>query len=217
MGNKLTKSEKGKMTLKEELSKLATTKMGESTIRIAEQIRKIVESKGEISYQIIMLLTKEKMERGYTKGYTLNELQKKLPWEKSTTIKRLQEVVDQEVLRHEKRKYKLNKENEIVKRIWNYYHETSYQEKEKMKKLLLLTQKKNELERRLAEQKVDDGIYKKLTKKEEEEFAKEIKNEARDEYEPKERVMEYLMEIKVEIKDKVLGYTLEIKKGVIVQ
>jgi len=213
MGNKLTKSEKGKMTLKEELSKLATTKMGESTIRIAEQIRKIVESKGEISYQIIMLLTKEKMERGYTKGYTLNELQKKLPWEKSTTIKRLQEVVDQEVLRHEKRKYKLNKENEIVKRIWNYYHETSYQEKEKMKKLLLLTQKKNELERRLAEQKVDDGIYKKLTKKEEEEFAKEIKNEARDEYEPKERVMEYLMEIK----DKVLGYTLEIKKGVIVQ
>jgi len=213
MGNKLTKSEKGKMTLKEELSKLATTKMGESTIRIAEQIRKIVESKGEISYQIIMLLTKEKMERGYTKGYTLNELQKKLPWEKSTTIKRLQEVVDQEVLRHEKRKYKLNKENEIVKRIWNYYHETSYQEKEKMKKLLLLTQKKNELERRLAEQKVADGIYKKLTKKEEEEFAKEIKNEARDEYEPKERVMEYLMEIK----DKVLGYTLEIKKGVIVQ
>ncbi|MHA1364952.1 MAG: hypothetical protein ACTSP5_00880 [Candidatus Heimdallarchaeota archaeon] len=201
------------MTLKEELSKLATTKMGESTIRIAEQIRKIVESKGEISYQIIMLLTKEKMERGYTKGYTLNELQKKLPWEKSTTIKRLQEVVDQEVLRHEKRKYKLNKENEIVKRIWNYYHETSYQEKEKMKKLLLLTQKKNELERRLAEQKVADGIYKKLTKKEEEEFAKEIKNEARDEYEPKERVMEYLMEIK----DKVLGYTLEIKKGVIVQ
>ncbi|MHA1366589.1 MAG: hypothetical protein ACTSP5_09300 [Candidatus Heimdallarchaeota archaeon] len=186
------------MTLIEELGKLATTG------NLAKQIRKIVEKKGEITYQIIMLLTKEKMERGYTKKYTLKEIQGKLPWKKSTAILRLQEVVNEGVLIHEKKRYKLNKENELVKRIWNYYHEMNQQEKEKMKKILLLTQRKNELETRIAEQKVKEGKYKKLTKKEDEEFQNEIMNELEVD-DPKEDLKKCLLKNK----EKVMGY----KKG----
>lgn len=191
------------MALVDELSKLATTKTEKSAICIAEQIRKIVESKGEINYQIIMLLTKEKMERGYTKGYTLKELLDKLPWKKSTSIERLQDVVNVGVLIHVKRRYKLNKENELVKRIWNYYHETNQQEKDKMRKILQLKQRKNDLEKRIAEQKEKEGKYKKLTKKEDKEFQKEIMNELEVD-EPKEDLRKYLQQNK----EKVMGYTI---------
>ena len=123
------------MALVEELRKLAKTTKEKSAEGIAQQIRKIVENEGEASYQIIMLLVKEKMERGYTKNYTLTELQEKLPWQKSRAIEKLQKVVGEGVLKHEKKRYALNKENELVKRIWNYYNETGYQEKEKISKI----------------------------------------------------------------------------------
>ncbi|MHA1155239.1 MAG: hypothetical protein ACTSQK_03945 [Candidatus Heimdallarchaeota archaeon] len=170
---------------------------------LVEQIRKIIDKKGEVSYQIIMLLTKEKMERGYTKNYTLKELLEKLPWKKSTAILRLQEVVDEGVLIHEKRRYKLNKDNELVKGIWNYYHETVQQEKEKMKKILLLRQRKNELEKKIAEQKVREGKYIKLTKKEDLEFQKEITKELEVDN-PKEDLRKYLQKNR----EKIMGYVL---------
>lgn len=191
------------MTLVKVLRKLASTTKEKSAGKIAEQIRKIVEKKGEISYQIIILLTKEKMERGYTKDYTLKELQEKLPWKKSTTIERLQEEVEKGVLKHEKRRYKLNKENELVKRIWNYYHEIEHKEKEKMRKVWGKIQIKNELEQQMVEQKKEDEKYQKLTRKEEEEFVKEIKRNREDMYDPKEMLEEYLKKNK----EKVIGYS----------
>ena len=181
------------MILVEELGKLETTN------NLAVQIRKIVESKGELIYQIIILLTKENMEKGYAKEYTLKELQRKLPWKKSTAILRLQEVVEEGVLTHKKRRYKLNKENVLVKRIWNYYHKTTKQEKEKWKKILQLKQKKNELEKRIAKLN-EKGEYKKLTKKEEKEFCKEILKELEVE-DSKEDLIKYLLKNK----EKIMG------------
>ncbi|MHA1761863.1 MAG: hypothetical protein ACTSXA_14725, partial [Candidatus Heimdallarchaeota archaeon] len=157
------------MALIEELRKLAKTTKEKSQEKIAKQIRKIVENEVEVSYQIIMLLVKEKMERGYTKKYTLTELQKKLPWRKSTTIERLQKIVGEGVLKHEKRRYELNKENELVMRIWNYYNETGYKEKEERNKVWKLIQRKNELEEKLAEKIEEKGKYRKITKSEDEE------------------------------------------------
>jgi len=199
MENKLTKGEKEKMTLIEELSKLAITPTEKTKIDVAEQIRRIVENKGEINYQIIMLLIKEKIERGYTKDYTLRELQEKLPWKKSTTIERLHDVVNEGVLIHEKRRYKLNKKNELVRRIWNYYHETNHQEKEKMRTVWQLTQRKAELEKRIANLGMDEGKYKKLTKKEDVEFQKEMCEQLIDVYDPKALVQEFLLKNKVKV------------------
>lgn len=179
------------MTLIEELGKL------EKTDNLAVQIRKIVESKGELIYQIIILLVKENMEIGFAKEYTLKELLGKLPWKKSTAILRLQEVVEEGVLTHKKRRYKLNKENVLVKRIWNYYHKTTKQEKEKWKKILQLKQKKNELEKRIVELK-EKGKNKKLTKKEEKEFCKEIMIELEVEN-PKEDLVKYLLKNKEKV------------------
>ncbi|HUU78650.1 MAG TPA: hypothetical protein VMX55_09900 [candidate division Zixibacteria bacterium] len=189
------------MTLIEELRKLETTD------NLAIQIRKIVENKGELIYQIIILLTKENMEKGYAKEYTLKELQGKLPWKKSTAILRLQEVEEEGVLTHKKRRYKLNKENVLVKRIWNYYHKTTKQEKEKWKKILQLKQKKNELEKRIVELK-EKGKYRKLTKNEEKAFCKEIMQELEVE-DPKEDLIKYLLKNK----EKVMGYKERVNGG----
>ncbi|MHA1922656.1 MAG: hypothetical protein ACTSVP_06285 [Candidatus Heimdallarchaeota archaeon] len=190
------------MALIEELRKLAKTTKEKSQEKIAKQIRKIVENEVEVSYQIIMLLVKEKMERGYTKKYTLTELQKKLPWRKSTTIERLQKIVGEGVLKHEKRRYELNKENELVMRIWNYYNETGYKEKEERNKVWKLIQRKNELEEKLAEKIEEKGKYRKITKSEDEEFQKEIIKGLIDSNEPKEETEEYLKKNK----QKTSGY-----------
>ncbi|MHA1124369.1 MAG: hypothetical protein ACTSSB_05330 [Candidatus Heimdallarchaeota archaeon] len=186
-----------------ELEKFAKTAKEKSSEKIAEQIRKIVEKRGEISYQIIMLLTKEKMERGYTKDYTLKELQEKLPWKKSTTIERLQEEVEKGVLKHEKKRYKLNKENELVKRIWNYYHETGHNKNEKMRRVWEKIQRKKELEKRIVEKEEAEGKYRKNTKREDEELYCEIKEELIATNEPKETVKKYLLKNK----EKVMGFT----------
>jgi len=190
------------MALVEELRKLAKTTKEKSAEGIAQQIRKIVENEGEASYQIIMLLVKEKMERGYTKNYTLTELQEKLPWQKSRAIEKLQKVVGEGVLKHEKKRYALNKENELVKRIWNYYNETGYQEKEKISKIWELIQRKNELEEKLAEKIEEKGKYREITKREDEEFQEEMIKGLKETQEPKEITEEFLKKNK----QKTLGY-----------
>jgi len=190
------------MALVEELRKLAKTTKEKSAEGIAQQIRKIVENEGEASYQIIMLLIKEKMERGYTKNYTLTELQEKLPWQKSRAIEKLQKVVGEGVLKHEKKRYALNKENELVKRIWNYYNETGYQEKEKISKIWELIQRKNELEEKLAEKIEEKGKYREITKREDEEFQEEMIKGLKETQEPKEITEEFLKKNK----QKTLGY-----------
>ncbi len=94
----------------------------------------------------------EKITRGHSKKYSLAELLEKMPWEKSTLIKKLQKGTKEGILKHEKRKYLLNKENEIVKRMWNYYNELAYQEKEKREEIRELTQRKRRLEQELEKE-----------------------------------------------------------------
>lgn len=165
------------MTLQEELQKLARLTKESSKEIVAEQIRKIGEKNGESVYQIIVMLTKERMERGYTKKYSLRELKEKLPWEKSTVIERLQRTVEEGVLKHEKRRYQLNTENELAKRVWNYYNEPNYREKEKVEEIRKLILWKRKLERELEEEERKRGRkrrYRKATKKEEKEWIKKV-------------------------------------------
>lgn len=183
------------MTLNEELQKLAKLTIESSKEEVAEQIRKIGEKNEEVIYQIIMLLTKEKMERGYTKRYSLAELQKKLPWKKSRLIEKLQEIVTEKVLKHEKRKYLLNNENELVKRIWNYYNEPNYQNKEKIDELRNLIQRKKKLEKELEKKERNNGgKYREATKKEEKELRKEIEEELEEGLDPKELIRKKTLE-----------------------
>ena len=162
---------------------------------IAEQIRRIGKEGGEIIYYIIQLLLKEKMEKGFTKRYSLAELQKMFPWKKSRTIEIMQEVVEKGVLKHEKRKYLLNKENKLVKRIWNYYNEPSYQEKEKIEDIRKLIHKKKKLEFELEkEEKKSIRKYKEMMKKEDEEYGIKIMEEFTDGMNPKEFIMKNILE-----------------------
>ena len=161
------------------------------------------EKESELIYQIIMVLVNEKMERGYTKKYSLAELQEKLPWKKSRLIEKLQRVAEEGVLIHEKRKYKLNKENELVKRIWNYYNETSQKEKGKMAEIWKLIQRRNELEKKLAEKtKKEKGKYKEMTRKEDEKFQENFEEELMDTPDPLEEAIIFLRKNK----EKVMGY-----------
>lgn len=183
------------MTLKEELQKLAKLTIESSKEEVAEQIREIGENDGEVIYQIIILLTKEKMERGYTKRYSLAELQKKLPWKRSRLIEKLQEKVTEKVLKHEKRKYLLNNENELVKRIWNYYNEPNYQKKEKIEELRNLIQRKRKLEKELEKKERNNwGKYREATKKEKKELRKEIEEELEEGLDPRELIRKKTLE-----------------------
>jgi len=164
------------MSLKEELRKLAELTKDSSKEVVAERIRNVVKLGGEEIYQILRMLIKEELERGYTKKLSLAELLEKLPWEKSTAIEKMQEGVVEGVVKHEKSMYKLNKENELVKRIWNYYNIPSYQKEEKLGEIRKLRQKKQELEQELKEVE-GKGKYQDMTKKEEKEFKEQIKME----------------------------------------
>ena len=183
------------MTLKEELEKLARLSKDSSKKEVAEQIRRIGEEEGEVIYQIIIMLTKEKIERGYTKKYSLAELQKKMPWKKSRLIEKLQEAVTEKVLKHEKRKYLINKENDLVKRIWNYYNEPNYKEKEKITEIRNLIQRKRKLEKELEkEERINGRKYRKATKKEEKELIKEIIEELEEGLDPRELIRKKTLE-----------------------
>ena len=164
---------------------------------VAQQIRRVGKEGGEAIFQIIQLLIKEKMERGFTKRYSLTELKKMFPWKKSRLREILQKVVEEGVLKHEKRKYLLNKENELVKKIWNYYNEPSYQEKGRIEEIRKLIQRKKKLKIDLdKEERKGIRKYREITKNEEEEYIEEILREltASVNASPKEFIIKNLVE-----------------------
>ncbi len=183
------------MTIIDELQLLAKFTKDCSKKLVAKQIRRVGKEEGEMIYQIIMLLVREELDRGYSKKYLLRELLKKLPWEKSRLIERLQEVVGKGVLKHEKRKYLLNKEDELVKRIWNYYNNTSYQEDDKIEAIRKLKQKKKELEMELEEKEwKSKKRYRETSKKEEKEYREKIKEYLEEGVDPKEFIRKNFVE-----------------------
>ena len=87
------------------------------------------------------------------------------------------------------------KENELVKRIWNYYNEPNYQEKEETEEIRYLMQKKRRLVKELEkEEKKKRRKYREATKKEEEEFRKEIIEEYEEEGEARGLVTKKTLE-----------------------
>jgi len=113
------------MTLREEFEKLAKVTKKEGKEKVAELIRRITEKEGEMSYQIVKMMVEEKMKRGYTKEFSLKELQERLPWKKSMLIEKMLKLTAEGIMKHEKRRYQLDKENELVKKMWNYYNKPS--------------------------------------------------------------------------------------------
>ena len=193
------------MPLIEELRKLAELSKDSTIENVAMQVKKTVEEGVEVNYQIAHLLVKEKMERGYTKKYSLAELQEKLPWKKSRLIEKLQEVVNEGIIKHEKRRYQLNKENKLVKRIWNYYNEPGNKEKGKADEIRKLIQRKKEKEKEIETRNNKEKIkYKELTKKEKEEYIQKIKDILEDVMDPIDHTKEFLEKNLV----KTLGYKI---------
>ena len=186
------------MAVKEELQELVKLTKESSKEKVAEQIRKVGEKGGEVIYQLIVMLIKERMDRGYSKRYSLAEIQERLPWKKSRIIDKLQKTVEEGVMKHKKRKYQLNKENELVKKIWNYYNEPRYKEKKKTEEIRKMIRKKREKELMKEEKK---GKYREATKKEKEEFRREIKEYLEAGVETEE-IKEFITKRKVE----ALGY-----------
>jgi len=182
------------VSLEDELKKLTDLSKDCSEEILSEQIRRIAGEGVEIAYQIIQFLVKEKMDRGYSKEYTLAELQERLPWKKSRLIERLQSLMDAGVLIHVKRKYKLRKENELVWRIWNYYNYTGFQKKEKSQEIWELILKKKQLENKYIEKLkvVKKTRFRELKRGEEEAYRKEIIDEIKAFYNPLESTSEFL-------------------------
>ena len=138
--------------------------------QLAKSIREIGEREGEFIYQVIHFLVKEKMERGYSKKYSLEELLRKIPYKKSRLIERLQRATEEGVLKHKKRRYILNSSHTLVEKLWQYYHETDFQEYEKKREIIELIQKKEEGENEIRELEKDILKvikYKELTEREE--------------------------------------------------
>lgn len=195
------------MTLINELRKLTELSRDSTIERVAKQIRKIVEEGGEVTYQIAHMLIKEKMERGYSKKYSLAELQKKLPWKKSRLIEKLQKVVKEGVMKHEKRRYLLDKDNELVKRIWNYYNEPRNKEKEKTNEIWKLIQRKKEKEKEIeSKNNKEKTKYREITKKEKEEYIQKIRDILEDVMDPLEHTEEFFEKNLI----KALGYKKKI-------
>ncbi len=182
------------MTITEELEIL--TKKTEERKEVVEQIKKIRKKEGEILYQIANEFVKEKITRGHSKKYSLAELLEKMPWEKSTLIKKLQKGTKEGILKHEKRKYSLNKENEIVKRMWNYYNEPAYQEKEKREEIRELTQRKRRVEEELErEEKERTRKYREIGEEGEEKIREEIKERLMEGVDTKEFIEKNILGI----------------------
>ncbi len=178
----------------EELQKLTDLSKDCLEELLVEQIKRIVEEDTEIIYQIIYLFVTEKIDLGYSKEYSLSELQEKLPWKKSRLIEKLQKIVEEGVLVHKKRKYKLKKENELVKRKWNYYNETGFQEKEKNREIWKLILRKKELEKACNEKlKIEDKTrFRELKVNEEKIYRKEIIDEIKSFFNAKQPTLEFL-------------------------
>ena len=153
--------------------------------------------KKEELYQITNVLVIEKIARGYSKKYSLAELRKMLPWGKSWAIKKLEKGIEEGILVHEKRKYILNKENERVKRMWNYYNKPTQRESAKGEKIRELGREKKKLKEELEreERMRRKRKYRKLTNAEERSRRREITEYLNEGIETKEMIKKNLMEI----------------------
>lgn len=168
------------MTIKEAIRELREMKKESTKEEVAKRIRKIAE-KGEERYQIIVMLVKEERERGYTKKYSLRELVEKMPWKKSRAIEKLQEMIKEEIVKYERKKYELNRKNDGVKRIREYYNEPSYWRKEEREEIKKLNERKKELREKIEEKRREKKKgYKEMKEKEEREYRKKIEEELRE-------------------------------------
>lgn len=72
-------------------------------------------------YSIIKLFVIKYRRTGILKPYKKSELQNCFEWEQTQLNHYLQQAVRHNVLHNNKRKYSLNLENVLVKRVWNFY------------------------------------------------------------------------------------------------
>jgi len=190
------------MSLLEELNKLGKLTKNQKEEGI-NQIKKIVGLDADIIYQIVNVLILERMDRGFSKEFSLNELLMKFPLKKSRLITRLQLATEMGILKHEKRRYLLNKNNDLVSRIWNYYNDTKYKDNRNIIKIRNLIREKKELEEQIENNHLDLKLkFRKLSTKEEKNFESEILDEIKAFQHPIEPTFEFL---KLNI-EKTLGY-----------
>jgi len=124
--------------------------------------------------EIISSLLEEQLETGEIKGYTKGELLERLPWKKSQLTERLQLLVGQGILECQKRRYNLNNDCKLVKRVRRalrmQYEELNWQE--------LIEEFAFERTGKVREKKVEErtekdekkNLYRKITKNELEYF-----------------------------------------------
>ncbi len=197
--------ELGKETIVNDLERLTKISIKDQG-RITKNLLRITVHEGEFAYQIIELLLTEKIEKGYTKKYSLVELQKKIPLKRSRLIEKLQRVVKEGVLKHQKRKYMINKEHILVDRLWQYYNDANYKEREKIKDIINLIQENEQIEeeiREIEEEWIRERKYNKLTEKEEEKLREEMINETiADSYDIEDELKRLIGQNKV----RIIGY-----------
>jgi len=98
---------------------LAENKLTETEVtEEAYELMRILGSKDLLNtYEIAKLLLEEIMDTGEIKAYLKKELVRILPWKNTQTRLKLQNLVEEEILINEKRKYQLNVGHPFVKRV----------------------------------------------------------------------------------------------------
>jgi len=190
------------LSLDKVLEKIGQLKLTDQTM-----IRAIVKtmSKREFLFldSLAVMMIKEQLKIGYKKEYSLSELVERLPWKKSQASVKLRKAVNEGILIHEKRKYSLNMEHGLVKKIWHFYTDPSdFKEKfEQAKEIKELVKKKEQLEKKLAilkEQNNQLAVYKSVSDTEVKDLSKEIAAiiNSEDTYDKKEEMVKLLNENK---------------------
>ncbi len=133
------------------------------------------------NYWLIVKLVEERKRTGIERGYSTKELMKWFPWRKSRYYNYKRKAEEQKIIIKQKKRYRLNEENERVKRILDYYFvpkekrkgmvEENIELQRKMKRILRLQEREEELEEPLMETKV---------KEKQKKFIKEIQETLKD-------------------------------------
>ncbi len=180
-------------------------KIGQLKLTDQTMIRAIVKtmSKKEFLFlnSLAVMMIKEQLKIGYKKEYSLSELVERLPWKKSQASVKLRKAVNEGILIHEKRKYSLNMEHDLVKKTWHFYTDPSdFKEKfEQATEIKELIKKKEQLEKKLAilkEQNNQLAVYKSVSDTEVKDLSKEIAAiiNSEDTYDKKEEIVKLLNE-----------------------
>jgi len=74
-----------------------------------------------VLYSLTKTLVQKYRNTGILKSYKISELQEYFEWEKTQLNYYLNQAIKQNILLYAKRKYSLNLDNILVKRVWNYY------------------------------------------------------------------------------------------------